>query len=299
MRRIAVLALFTACLATKPDPVPPRGAQATPAPPTVALPDLISPAAVFALRTRPDLFLPLLYIKPLLGADVAPCWTDLTAKLVAAWQIQVPLPPRGRDSYFLLEGDLPRAKVESCLTTAIANASVHLREVDGLLEVSASAGRATFAAWRDNFIVVGPYDLVSAAIAPSAPDPRWAPLVTTHGNAPIYAAAIDDTMAKLFGAATTTWRVAFDRLDRSNGSFAGRIVAAFTTAGDAAIVARRIKQGELALPADSPELVDAFKRLTVKQDQAVLTITFDSSMFGGVAPAVLLGFATSILVGSY
>ena len=91
MRRLLALAgLVAACSGGKPAPAPVEPVNAPPTTEQVALESLVGSNVVAIMRTRPDLFMPLRYVKQILGDPPVPCWTELEQKLVAAYQLQVP-----------------------------------------------------------------------------------------------------------------------------------------------------------------------------------------------------------------
>ena len=231
-------------------------------PDAVVLDRLIAPHALSIERRLPPL------------AD-APGWQprcgDLAGKLVAAYRLSVPS-GTGVElvHYSILEGDLPASCFDGAPGTIIRKAP---------------------------FTVVGPADLVgpvtrSTSTAPS----RWHDLLgAIPPKAPYWVASEDRAIEQLFGVATTRWAVTFERLELSpNVYFAGKATLLYVASGDAAIVARRIKAGEVTLPVRAPEVVDTFRRMRVKQSGAIVDVTFDLGMFGGVTADELATIAKQL-----
>lgn len=150
---------------------------------------------------------------------------------------------------------------------------------------------------RPPFTVVGPADLVvSATTATSATPSRWHDVLgAIPAKAPIWIGSQDRLFEQLFGVATAHYEIAFERVELApNMYFDGRATATYTTAGDAAIVARRIKTGEVTLPGKSAEVAESFKRMRVKQTATVVSVTFDLGMFGGIPAEDLQALAAKL-----
>lgn len=236
--------------------------------PNLALPDavvldrLIAPHALSIERRLPPLV-------------EVPSWQTrcgaLDGKLVAAYRLAV---PSGTGmvltSYSILEGDLPASCFDGGPGTAVRKAP---------------------------FTVIGPADIVGPVTASTSTAPsRWHELLAAiPPKAPYWLASEDRAVEQLFGVATTRYAVAFERLELSpNIYFAGRATLVYAAPGDAAIVARRIKSGEVTLPVSAPEVTDSFKRMRVKQNGPVVDLTFDLGMFGGVTADELATIAQKL-----
>jgi hypothetical protein len=298
VRRLLATVALVACSGNKPVSNPQAEEELHLQPPdAVVLDSLISSNVISIMRTKPEYFMPLRYLQPVLGPSKNPCWAALEAKLVAGYQLQVPkVDGNGQSAYWILEGDLPRAEVVKCVPAAITMFAVTAASDGDLLAITGPDGAATFATWKSPFVIVGPRDLVNGALHPT-PVPRWHELLSgIPPNVPIWWGSGDGLFQSLFGVATKHYEVAFERLETApNPYFAGRAVATYGSAGDAAIVARRIKQGEVELPFAAPEVADSVKRFKVKQTGAVVEIKFDLGMFGGISADTLADITAKLM----
>ena len=297
MRRILVTVALIACGGTKPVANPAVEELHLQPPDAVVLDSLISSNVVAIMKTKPEYFLVLKYLQPALGAPKDPCWTALEAKLVAGYQLWVPnVDGVGQSSYFIVEGNLPRAEVERCVPAAIKMFPVDAKPDGDLLAFTGPDGATTFAAWKPPFVVIGARDLVNGALT-SKPVPRWHELLSAVSPAvPVWWASADRLFTNLFGVMTKHYEVAFERIESApNAFFAGRAIATYNSAGDAAIVARRIKQGEVDLPFLAPEVVESIKRFKVKQNGNVVEIGFDLGMFGGITVETLTEMTAKLM----
>ncbi len=293
MRVVSLLLAVAACSSSATTPV------ASPTTPE----ELLAPGAVLVLRSRPDLFIPLAYTKELFAhVPVPACWTDLESNLVAGWQIQLPGADGRRTSYFLLEGDLPRALIATCIPAALAPIiPMTAHDVGDLLELDDGMGRKTYAAWRGRFIVVGSRDLVTAATTPTTPAirARWHQAITSalaHPGAPTWAASFDDIALDLFGPKAISFQFVIDTLSHEPQKLVGRVIATYGTAADAATAATRVKEAKLSLPA-SPALLAALGQLKVTQDGLVVTVGFDYAMFSAVSQADVAALIGTLAAG--
>lgn len=195
----------------------------------------------------------------------------LDGKLVAAYRLWVPS-GTGIDlaSYTILEGDVPATCLDGATGTVVRKAP---------------------------FTVLGPADIVGPVTASTSNAPsRWHDLLAAvPAKAPYWIASEDRAIEQLFGVATTRYAVTFERLELApNIYFAGKATLIYAAAGDAAIVARRIKAGEVTLPVRAPDVVDSFRRMRVKQTGPVVDVTFDLGMFGGVTADELAAIAKKL-----
>ncbi|MDX2088616.1 MAG: hypothetical protein SFX73_12245 [Kofleriaceae bacterium] len=279
MRSLVVAFALAACSSS-----PDKPAQVEPpsAPPAarVEIASLISDDAVGVMRaTGADA--PIVSFLTSLQQGSAPaCWTSLVGKIQAAYQIELP----ARTSYFVFEGDLPRPEVERCVVEAMARAVPTTVRTEGELAVF-DAGQlgTTYAGWRAHAVVAGSRDQVMAALAGPKETTRWRPrLAALPAGVPIAAWRQDALLSLLFGVETSSYVFVIDKLAKP--SFDARIIATYKTPADAAIAARRIKQGEThTAAAPPPALVEAFQRFQVAQDGPVVTIGFGLATFGGMS----------------
>ena len=219
-------------------------------PDAVVLDRLIAPHAI-SIERRLAPLVELSAWQPRCGA--------LADKLAAAYRLTVPS-ANGIEiaAYWILEGDLPITCFESQTAIAVRRAPFTLLGAPGLVEPLAASTSTGPSRW---------HDLLAAVPA----------------KAPYWLASEDRAIEQLFGVATTRYAVTFERLELApNVYFAGTATIVYAAPGDAAIVARRIKAGEVSLPVRAPEVVDSFRRMRVKQNGPIVDITFDLGMFGGV-----------------
>jgi len=196
----------------------------------------------------------------------APCPLD---QVRAAYQLVVPRGPEVA-KVTIVEGDLP----DSCFPGS---------EHQALLR-------------RPPFVVVGEAAIANLELFPPKVPSKWhALLQAIPAKAPVWIASEDALLQHLFGVSTVRYTLALERLELApNLYFAGRVSATYATAGDAAIVARRIKAGEVTLPVKAPEVVESFRRMRVKQNGPIVDITFDLGMFGGIPAAELQALAATL-----
>jgi hypothetical protein len=298
VRRILVTVALVACGGTKPVSNPAAEELQLQPPDAVVLDSLISSNVVAILKTKPDHFASLKYLQPMLGPRTPPCWSALEAKLVASYELHVPnVDGKGRTTYWILEGDLPRAEVERCVPPAIRAWAVDMQADGDLLSFSVPDGTRLYAAWKPPFVVVGPRDLVNGALS-SRPVPRWHDLLgAVPPTVPVWWASDDGLFSDLLGVSTKHYAVAIERLELApNRYFAGRATVTYHSAGDAAIAARRIKQGEVQLAFRvTPDILESFKRFKVKQTGAVVEIGFDLGMFGGISDEAIAMMIVKLL----
>lgn len=285
MRRILATVALVACGGNKPVSNPAAEKLHLQPPDAVVLDSLITRNVVSIMRTQPDYFFPLHWFVREVDRG-ASCGLTLQQKLGATYHLNVPnVDGRGMNQYYILEG-LEQDEVLRCMASAMKDVRV-VREGE-LLAISKSDGSTIYAAWKGPFVVVGARDLVNGALH-SSPVPRWHDMLAgVAPNVPIWWGSSDGVFTSLFGVSTVHYEVAIERLETTpNSYFAGRAVATYHSAGDAAIVARRIKEGEVQLPKASPEIAEAFKRLKVKQNGPTVVIGFDLGMFGGISAETL------------
>lgn len=292
--RALVLLLVVACSKTAPAPAPPPP-PSPPAPPPVELADLISADAVGVLRQPPDQFAVLLYTRDLVkGPDgaVPTCWTDLERRVVAGYQVSLPV-----GSYFVLEGELPQEQVIDCAGTATRGLITGARRGD-LVEFTTPSAPA-YAAWRGNYVVLGNKAQVEQAVGTHTPDliQRWRALIGEPAAAPVWIVRTDAAFLDLVGAPTTSYVIVIDTMEGPPKSFvAGRFVVHYASPQDADTGERHLEdwiargkfprkiQGPAEVVALYDQLATALQRAPIKRDGAALELRFDSDMFGGMWP---------------
>jgi len=208
------------------------------------------------------------------------CWTKLTDAIGAAYQLEISPVRTSYRSYYLIEGALPRDEVEACLKAAFADLSPVTAERDGELGVfHLGADVTVYAAWRGSIVIAGSKELVTRALRAGTPEVArtWRERLSQMPTGPMAMWRADVLLASLSGASPTNYIVTIDRIARAPRAFiSGRILARYGAAGDAAIAARRLKQGELHLPDNGvTELADAFRHLKVSQAGTTLELAYD------------------------
>src|SRR5689334_12356427 len=217
MRHVLVLALVVAC-----------SSSSTSKPPAAALEDVIAPNVTNVSRFAPALFFPLLYLKEL-PREPAPCWDALEKRLVAGYQLHLDVRPF--KSYFVVEGELPRDELVTCVPATFTAIKASR---DGELVVFDMMGTKAYAGWRGRFIVLGTKQEVQAALAtPTAPSrAKWrGVLATLPVTATAWVYFEDKTLENIFGVPTESFAFIADQTEKA---FAGRIVARYRNAADAA-----------------------------------------------------------------
>lgn len=261
------------------------------------LASLISDDAVGVVRQPAEQFPVLVYSRDIAKSDegiVAPCWTSLEQRVTAGYQISLPA-----GSYFVLEGDLPRTEVESCMESATAGlvTSDKAPSVAGFETPSGTV----FAAWRSPYVVLGTRAQVDAAIKPHAADKlaRWGTLFTATQAAPVWMLRTDRAFDDLLGAPTTSFLLILDKLEPSTSFLAGRIIVRYASEDDAAAGERFVKAwiaaGKFprAIPGPSEvvalydQLAGALQRVRLTRTNGTLEVTFDSTMFGNMMEHVM------------
>ncbi len=259
------------------------GARPAPQDPTT----FFTPAVTGVLRGSAQEFPLIDYVSNMMPAPLA-CWTKLRAAIDVGYQLEVP----GNGSYFVFVGAVPRDEVERCLPGALGDAFPLRIDHDGeLLVVDGGRLGTVYAAWRGSVIIAGSKAKVTSALAANAPDVArtWRDRLAAMPNALLAMWRSDALFTNLFGVPTTSYVMLFDRMEKTpRPFFAGRVIAQYATAGDAATAVTRNKNGgraaELAAP---PELVESIKRLHVTQTGATVTCEFSVDTFAGVDLAMM------------
>lgn len=246
----------------------------------VALGNLVVPNAIAVTRTTFEHFVVASFVHDTIGPG-APCLKELERGVVATYQVQTPEP----SSYFVLEGNLPKATALKCIPESFKMApdggiAVDVEQSGELVVFDLGDLGQVYAAWRDRYVVVGEQKQVTAALG-SATDTAnpWLARIAASGTAPIWAYRTDRLPESLFGIAAQAYLVELDRLVLSpQVQFAGRMTIWYRSGADAVQAARRVKAGEL-LVQGTQGLVDAFVQMKVKQNGNAITMTFDQTMF--------------------
>jgi hypothetical protein len=290
---VAFAASFILACGSKPSP---KAAQ------PVELASLISDDAVGVVRQPGKDFPVVLYTHELVvdNGEIPPCWAKLEHAITAGYQISLPV-----SSYFILEGELAKAEVEACVPSATRG----MVKGDGGRDVVAFEGPAgtVYAAWRGRYVVLGNREQVDHATQAHAPDAvaHWRGVLSTPGAATTWVLRTDDAFADLLGAPTTSYLLVIDKLEPPPASFlSGRFVVHYASAQDVATGERHLKdwiaRGQfprrIAGPAEAVALFDrlaaALQRARITLDGTVLTLSFDSTMFGDMWPQFAAAIAS-------
>ncbi len=258
------------------------------APPPATLANLISPATTSVMRTKIDNF-PILAIAKQLTDPAQTCWPDLIKKVTAAYQVLL-----DGDSYFIVEGDLPRADLEKCIpVTFLANPKI--RDDDGMLAVESPAGTA-YGAWRGNFLVVGTRAQVVAAVGEHEPAwvAKWEALLPTQPSE-MAMTSIDLRYAGMMGDDVADWNLMIDKFGANPPVFSGTFTVHYQTPAAATKGLAFIKDWstrgkfpvKIEADADIVAAFDGFAAAIGKLEPQVsggeLVLAFDSDRLGGPA----------------
>lgn len=240
------------------------------------------------MRTKLEIF-PVYTVTKDLVDPAQSCWPALVRKVTAAYQIML-----DGNSYFIVEGDLPRADLESCIpVTFLGNPPV--KDVDGMLAVQSLAGTA-YAAWRGNFIVIGTRPQVVDAIAThdAAWVAKWEALLP-KAPAEMAMVSIDTRYSPMMGEHVAEWAVTIDKFGTNppfmSGSARVRYASAEAAKQGFAFIKDWSSKGKFpfAIEADA-DVVAAFDgfaaavgRLEPKLTGSEVVIPFDSDRLGGAA----------------
>lgn len=269
---LAALAALGACSSSK-APTPPA--------PATDVTAFFSPSVTGVMRGSEVDFPMIDYLSSILGSPPA-CWMTLRKAIKTAYQLEVP----GNGTYFVLEGALPRAEVESCVTTALAPALGVKVGHDGELATFETQAGTAYVAWRGPVVIAGRKQNVTEALVPAPPEiaRTWRERLARMPQATLAMWRQDEMIHNLFGVPTTSYQLVIDRVQKTpRPDFAGRVIADYATAEDAATAARRIDEGEIepALAAP-PELAQAVKRMRVTRTGTSVEAAFDLAMFDGL-----------------
>jgi len=256
-------------------------------PPPADFENLISADTVSVMKSKLDGFFVLLYARKLM--DIQPCWNDLEKRVVAGYQMSI-----GNDSYFIVEGDLPREDVEKCVKV---NFKIPPKvTADGDLVAFDTPGVGTVhAAWRGRYIVFGSKRLVEPALdAPPEVAAKWKPLLPT-GPTEMAMTSIDRRVAPLIGDGLADWSLVIDKLTREPVFMSGKFTAHYATPADATKGHAYIKdwssRGKWPIAIDAhPDILAAFDgfaatigKLDPKVNGTELAMSFNSDQLGGPA----------------
>jgi hypothetical protein len=252
--------------------------------PEVDITAFITPEVIRVAKTEAEHFPLSVFVGRFAGS--APCWTKLGGAVTAAYLLEL---STSRDPYVLIEGTLPRDEVVRCVPVAFA-ATVTVEEEGELVAFRASGLETVYAAWRGSIIVVGGKEQVTRVLHAGTPElgARWRARLAQLPPARVATWRDDPFLTNLFGVATTSYVIAIDRIEQTPKPYryyAGRVLGHYRTAGDAAVAARRIKQGELVAP---EVILHAVKLMKVTQRGPLVEIGFDTEMFGDMGPEQLL-----------
>jgi len=286
------LMLFALCACSSPassggaseptsEPRPEPAATPPPvAPPKVVTADvaqLIAPEVTGVLKSSGAESPIASYVSTLLKKPPA-CWTQLLGSVTVAYQLMVPA-----SSYFIFEGTLLQRDVEQCVQQAFASVLPMTIEHDGALAVFRSKAGVVYAKWSTPFIIVGSKDQVMRAAATPQSRDQWTERLAQFPPGQTAMWSTDSLFQNLLGVASTGYLLVVERVTKApHAFFSARVVARFATDGDAAIIARRIRQGEVAIPSPPAELVGGLKQMKVKQSGPTVEVAFDSDMFFGM-----------------
>jgi hypothetical protein len=315
--RVLALVVMVACSTAKPqerrhDKVEPRAqaaqplssATSSPSAPSraeVALEDLVAADASGLARMPPEFFVVLLETDKL--ADPAErCWSRLKSQLIAGYHVMMPSASSASqwDAYFVAEGAMPRVDVEQCAQRAFKGVGLEVHPA-GELTAFSIMGRTAYAAWRGQFLLVGPERLISAALRTPTHDTaaRWRALIgQVPRTTPMWVLSIDQrptNASAAIGAPTTDIMFMFDKMQRTpRPLIAGRFVAHYPSAAMAAKSAAWIRswstRGEFPFVVPPPaNLVEIYHRmakgiagLKLTQERNRVQIDWDSDLLGGI-----------------
>lgn len=144
--------------------------------------------------------------------DMLTCWRALEKKLAVAYQVYVP-----SGSYVILVGDLPRAKVESCVNEALLFSRMLDDDLghDGELSVAKTPAGTVYAGWQDRRIVLGRRTDVQRALAARSSAPAWlqaegVPTAAEVAKTGFVAVSADAVLANLLGVPTKRWKLVLE-----------------------------------------------------------------------------------------
>lgn len=199
-----------------------------------------------------------------------------------------------QDGYSILEGDLPRPMLESCVSKVFGGSTF---ENDGEMVAFKTPMGTGHVAWRGGFVIVGTRDQVQSALRTPTNETaaRWRELLDPLARVPMWMVRIDRLMDDLFGGVPTSYEVVFDKLEKTpKPFFAGVARIRYASPTEAERGARFIKgwiqrgrfprriQASPEVVAGFDEMVRAMQKLKIAQTGATLEMRFDTDMFGGL-----------------
>ncbi len=195
MRALSLLIVFAAC--------------SKPKPPTIAQLIVEDATAISAWRPTDFAVLTMLDTPP----EMLECWRALEQKLQIAYQVFVP----SGSSYVILDGDLPRQRVESCASEALLYSNLLAGDIshDGDLTVVPTRAGTVYVTWRGRRVVLGRRSDVLHAVAPRESAPPWLraedlPEQTALATTAFVAVSADATFGNLLGVPTTRWKLVME-----------------------------------------------------------------------------------------
>jgi hypothetical protein len=268
------------------------------APVDVEVATFFTPSVTSVLRGSDEQFPIITYLSSMVRSPPE-CWSRLRATITAGYQLEVP-----GGSYFLIEGALPRAEVETCVTTALAAMGIEVGRDGELATFELGPAGTAYVAWRGSVVIAGSRQQVMDALAAGTPElaRTWHDRLARLPPAPLAMWRQDEMIHNLFGVPTASYQMVIDKIEvdresdpTATADYAGRVIAEYSSPGDAETVARRIRQGELepALAAP-PDLVEAVKRMKVTQTGMTVEVAFDNATFAGVDLELLQGWLAGL-----
>jgi len=266
-----------------------------PKPPALDIEQLITSDTIGVFRQPGDQMFVLRYTDQLIvglaGGTAPPCWTELTKKVKAGYQLS--LAAEG-GAYFVVEGDLPPAEVIACVKLATKDDIVGKQE--GELYSFTSPAGTVYAAWRGRHVVIGTRAQVEAALKPPSPDTvaTWHALIESEANAPTYMVRIDHSFDDIVGSGSRSYAFVIDKMEKEpRPLFVGRFVIRYMTPSDAAAGEKFIREwsgkGQFPRRIEDPAVMRQFDSIAagvaktkITRISTVLEIRFDSDQFGGV-----------------
>ncbi len=281
-----LLALLVAACSSKSTPE----STELPASPTLDVTRFFTADVTGAMRSDAHSSPVVSYVSSLLKPAPA-CWTKLAKAIRASYQLEV----AGHGSYFLFEGDLPQAEVESCITSALGDIlQVRVTHAGDLAVFETGPAGTAYAAWRGSVVIAGTSAQVTAALQPSDPTiaKQWRERLAMLPPGLMSMWRDDALLARLFGVPTSSYALAITRAEKTpKPFFAGQLVGQYAKPEEAALAAQRIRAGEISSAMTAPpQLAGAFKRMKVTSAATTVTIDFDSTVFEGLDLEQLQGW---------
>jgi hypothetical protein len=266
--------------------------------PALRIEQLVSTDTISVFRQPPDMFFVLSYVNELMTglggpSGAAPCWTALTKKVGAGYQLSQEQPT---NAYFVaqIDGPMPTpAEVMACMKTATSGSMVGKQEGD--LYVLTTPAGTVYAAWRAPFIIMGNKQQVEGALrTPTAETAaRWRALIAPVESSPTYMVRTDHMVDDLVGEQATSYVFTMDKIEKVPKPFlAGRFAITYATPAAAQAGERWIREwsgrGQFPRRVDDASAMQLFDNMAAGIQKTKITRTgstveigFDSDMFGG------------------